>query len=95
MAMAKAEALQFFRGNSHRISRRSEKDLTGSLRASHAFAYDAGGNRTSACSARSGATARVRTATHNSMSQITTFGSGGQFPDAAPPKCWTAPAEDQ
>jgi YD repeat-containing protein len=55
-----------------------EKDLTGSLRASHAFAYDAGGNRTSAFSAQAGATAKAMTAAHNNMNQITTLGGGGR-----------------
>ena len=55
-----------------------EKDLTGGLRASHAFAYDAASNRTSAFSAQTGTTAKAMTAAHNSMNQITSLGGGGK-----------------
>ena len=48
------------------------------MRASHAFAYDAANNRTSAFSAQAGAAAKAMTAAHNNMNQITTLGGGGR-----------------
>ena len=56
-----------------------EKSLTGSLRDSWSFGYDAAGNRFSATrSGAPGSTAQAMTATHNAMNQITTLGGGGR-----------------